>query len=326
MEEIIDQIERLNVLVIEDNPGDFVLIKNHLLEKFNQPEITNCSSFASVEDYLKNSNEELSIILLDLHLSDLKGVDLIEKALAVSYDVPIVVLTGYSDLNLAEKSLQMGIYDYLIKDEITPASLHKTIIFSLNRNSYIKQIAEEKSNYVDLFNFNPQPTWLLDATTFSILHANLAAQKKYGFELNDFQKMIFTQLHPTEEEGQIKDKLKNNGDKGITHFTHYLSNGEEIKIDINLGEIITASEKQLIVQSNDISENLKHINTIELQNSKLRNIAWAQSHELKAIFTRMSGIIEMIEEHPDNYEKILFWIKKLKTSIVEIENINNKVL
>jgi hypothetical protein len=39
------------------------------------------------------------------------------------------------------------------------------------------------------FNFNPQPTWLLDLKSFKIINANIAAQKKYGYSLDDFLKM-----------------------------------------------------------------------------------------------------------------------------------------
>jgi hypothetical protein len=49
------------------------------------------------------------------------------------------------------------------------------------------------------------------------------------------------------------------------------------------------------VQSNDISETLKHINTIEVQNAKLKNIAWTQSHVVRAPLSRILGIIDLIE-------------------------------
>ena len=327
MAQILDKIDKLTILVVEDNQGDFVLIENHLLEKFNHPEITHCSKFSEAEAYLKSSRDTISVILLDLNLPDLGGIDLIEKTLDLSGDIPVIVLTGYSDLELSEKSLQLGVYDYLVKDDITPAILHKTIIFTFNRNSFINQLAEERRNYENLFDFNPQPTWLVDLNSFKIVQANIAAQKKYGFKLDDFQKMKFTQLHPTEEENQIKDKFENSLSKKLkTHFTHYLSNGEEIKVDIQVGVIKNTTESQVIVQSNDISENLKHINTIEVQNSKLRNIAWTQSHDLRAPISRVLGIIEMIEEQPDNHEKITYWVEKLKASTHEIEDISQRVI
>jgi hypothetical protein len=62
------------------------------------------------------------------------------------------------------------------------------------------------------------------------------------------------------------------------------------------------------VQSNDISETLKHINTIEVQNAKLKNIAWTQSHVVRAPLSRILGIIDLIEGETENFSEMLFWL------------------
>jgi len=114
-----DYSEKLNILVIEDNQGDFVLIEDYLIEKFKRIEIIHRSDFKHSINYLQNAREEVSLILLDLNLPDLEGIELIKGILACAHEVPIIVLTGYSDLEMAEKSLQIGISDYLVKDKIT---------------------------------------------------------------------------------------------------------------------------------------------------------------------------------------------------------------
>jgi len=45
-----------------------------------------------------------------------------------------------------------------------------------------------------------------------------------------------------------------------------------------LREIQNSSNGGLIVQSNDIAANLNHIDTIEVQNTKLKKIVWTKSH------------------------------------------------
>jgi hypothetical protein len=78
------------------------------------------------------------------------------------------------------------------------------------------------------------------------------------------------------------------------HFTHFLSDGKKKSRNL-FKEIKSNSNSGLIVQSNDISETLKHINTIEVQNAKLKNIAWTQSHVVRAPLSRILGIIDLIE-------------------------------
>jgi response regulator of citrate/malate metabolism len=76
--------------------------------------------------------------LLDLHLPDRKGLELI-NGFILQFSNSIIILTGYSDLTIAKKSLQIGIYDYLIKDEINPEILQNDS-FALNRSSFVNQI------------------------------------------------------------------------------------------------------------------------------------------------------------------------------------------
>ncbi len=327
MKQIDDFSENFTILIIEDNLGDFVLIEDYLLEKFKLIDIIHFSDYANSIKYLQNSKDQISLILLDLHLPDLKGIDLINKILAYNFHIPIVILTGYSDLGLAKKSLQMGVYDYLIKDEINPVILHKTIIFALNRSSFINQIEDEKHNYENLFNFNPQPTWLLDATSLKILNANIAAQVKYGFSLDDFKQMTFPQLHPKEEKPIIEHKLITKEEQYTkTHFLHSLSDGNEIKVNIYFREIKNKFNDRLIVQSNDISEVLKHIRTIEIQNEKLKKIAWTQSHVLRAPLVRILSIINLIEDPKESQEDIFFWLKQLRSSTDEMDEVVKKIV
>ena len=76
-----DFSEKLNVLIIEDNLGDFVLIEDYLLEKFKLISIKHCSDFESGIDYLSNSKEKISVILLDLNLPEIRGLELINNIL-----------------------------------------------------------------------------------------------------------------------------------------------------------------------------------------------------------------------------------------------------
>jgi PAS domain S-box-containing protein len=178
-----------------------------------------------------------------------------------------------------------------------------------------------------LINFNPQPTWLLNANSLQILSANIAAQKKYGFSLDDFIKMSFIQLHPKEEEQLIKYKFTSKEEKIFkNNFTHLLSDGQEIKVDVHFKEIEIFSTSALIVQSNDISETLKYINTIEIQNTKLKDISWTQSHVVRAPLARMLGIINLFEEGAVNDDELLFCLKQLKNSCNEMDDIIKNIV
>ncbi len=123
----------VSCLVIEDNEGDFVLIEDYLLEKFQNVKIQHCSNCEDSISFLDNNETSVSVILLDLHLPDLEGIDLVKKVLHHAAQIPLIILTGYAEVSEAQQSLQLGVYDYLIKDEINPVILHKTIIICIKQ-------------------------------------------------------------------------------------------------------------------------------------------------------------------------------------------------
>lgn len=133
----------ITILVVEDNDGDFVLIEDYLIEKFNSVTIKQFTHYKSVSNYLLDVEPKNHLILLDLHLPDMSGVELIKTIVDQNPLIPVIVLTGYPDLPLAKKSLELGAYDFLVKEEINPNLLHKSIEFAISRNSYIRQIAHQ---------------------------------------------------------------------------------------------------------------------------------------------------------------------------------------
>lgn len=132
----------LSIIVLEDNEGDYVLIEDYLIERFANVKIQRYKSFGAfaLDNPLKENKWDA--ILLDLDLTDMKGIELVENMVTQS-SVPIIILTGYPDLPLAHKSLALGIYDFLVKDEINPTLIGKSIEFAISRSSYVNQIESQ---------------------------------------------------------------------------------------------------------------------------------------------------------------------------------------
>ena len=68
-----------------------------------------------------------------------------------------------------------------------------------------------------------------------------------------------------------------------------------------------------------------YIQHIQLQNEKLRNIAWTQSHVVRAPLARILGIINLIETEKENIEELIFWLKQLRVSSDEMDAIVKKI-
>ena len=122
----------IKLLLVEDNPYDAELLREMLLG-------VSSVQLAWVHvpllgDALKRLREEkFDAILLDLSLPDSHGQETLAKAYAQAHDVPIVVLTGHADENLAIKTVHQGAQDYLVKGEESLKPLTRAIHYAIER-------------------------------------------------------------------------------------------------------------------------------------------------------------------------------------------------
>jgi DNA-binding response OmpR family regulator len=127
------EYELINVLLIEDNPGDTRLVRELFKEAKGVPTGLLCA------DRLSRGLELLSkggvdVILLDLSLPDSKGFDTFSRVRMHARELPVIVLTGFDDEELASKALQDGAQDYLAKGGVNSQSLMRSVRFAVERN------------------------------------------------------------------------------------------------------------------------------------------------------------------------------------------------
>jgi signal transduction histidine kinase len=132
------------ILVIEDNPGDFALVEEFLLERIDAPKIVHVNNYKEAQTRLSDCGETFDVILLDLSLPDKTGAELIGSIVGQSNNAPVIVLTGYADFAFGVQSISQGVSDYILKDELTPLILYKTIIYSLERRKILSTLEESE--------------------------------------------------------------------------------------------------------------------------------------------------------------------------------------
>lgn len=302
-------IKPYRILVVEDNPGDFTLVEDYILEYINSPEIVNTCNFKLTKELLSsNCSKPFDLIFLDISLPDKNGIDLVREMLSLCGDCPIVVLTGFSDVNFSVKSLAMGISDYLLKDDLNPTSVYKSIIYNIERKKIMLDLLESEKRYSDLFHLNPEPMWVYDIETFRFLDVNRAAIESYGYSFDEFMSMTIKDIRPVEDIPILNKVIEFNFEKQNVgwlknKFRHMKKNGEIIIVEINKNAILFKDRKAQLILAHNITERVNYINAIEEQNQKLSEIAWMQSHVVRAPIARLMGLIELIK-HPSSSEEL----------------------
>lgn len=321
------------ILIIEDNPGDLFLIQDYLDEYFTSHNQKVANTFSRAKEILQNHDSHFDIILLDLSLPDLDGMDLVNSIIPLASNIPLVILTGYTDIPFSILTLGQGATDYLLKDELTPFSLYKSIVHNIERKKYLKAIEKSQRKYRDLFQFTPQPIITYDANDLAILDVNEATCKLYGYTTQEFLNLSLLDIRPENEGPYLGQEIKNamnSSDSPKTYtgiFKHKKKNGEVFTVEVYSNPASLDEKNIRISLINDISERLKYVNEIELQNKKLKEIAWIQSHVVRAPMARIMGLIHLLshkdlelsdEEQAYSFNGIIDSANELDTIILEI--------
>jgi DNA-binding response OmpR family regulator len=120
------------LLLVEDNPGDAELVKDLLIE--SQRETFMVMHAPRLGDALRTlETKEVDVVVLDLGLPDASGVDSVRTVRALRGQVPIVVLTGSDEEDLALACIDAGAQDYLPKSEVNARNLKRAIGYAITR-------------------------------------------------------------------------------------------------------------------------------------------------------------------------------------------------
>lgn len=316
-----------NILVIEDNDGDYFLLEEYLYGKILFPKIKRVESFTEAEEILK-SNNEFDIILLDLSLPDKIGENLIVDVVRIAGNTPIIVLTGYTDFDFSIKSLALGVSDYLLKDELDEHILFKSIKYSIERRRNLLQIKESQKNYSDLFQLSPLPMIVFSIETLDILDTNTAAEELYGFSKIDFLNITVKEIRPKDKVPQFLDIHKNKkiNEPFNGEAVHMKKNGDIIIVELKTKNINYKGKPAELILINDVTEKRKHIKEIEKQNEILKEISWVQSHVVRAPLAKILGLVELMNINMKTNEKAsLEYCKLISTSALELDKIIREI-
>ena len=189
----------------------------------------------------------------------------------------------------------------------------------------LKEVEQSEQKYSKLFHLSPQPMWVYDLETYRFLDVNAAAITHYGYTREEFLSMTLADISPPEEATKLLNAVehaKRNHilfTKGV--FVHRKKNGELIKVDRLANFIEFHGRRAGLVLLNDITLKLYYIEAIEAQNNKLKEIAWMQSHTVRAPLARIMGLIDLIQHGPSPEVDQDQLLQAIQESAIELDDV-----
>ncbi len=205
-----------------------------------------------------------------------------------SFSVEAQIMLGY------EQPLWIKIKAEVIEDVKTGRRIYGTIQDIQRQKAAQEAIAINARRYRSLFNLNPLPMWTFAWDSLTIIDANQAACENYGFERNELIGKSIAMLWKENGFQTYLEALKSK-DPASSFCEHQRKDGSVIQVEIISTPVEQGEGMAELLLARDITERLTHLRAIEGQNGRLREIAWMQSHQVRAPLARIMAIIQLLD-------------------------------
>ena len=134
--------QTIKILIIDDDPADSLLVNRYLsqiadwsveFEAFEDPDLA-MESLAS---------RTVDVIFLDYVLGPTNGLEILRHIRLTGCRVPVIMLTGAGDEEIAVSTMRLGAADYLVKGSLSTEILKRAIVNALDKHRLQMQIEEQ---------------------------------------------------------------------------------------------------------------------------------------------------------------------------------------
>ncbi|MBF0118398.1 MAG: response regulator [Desulfobacterales bacterium] len=304
---------KTNILLIEDNMADVQFFKTILFDGENACDIS-FEYVESVHDALKRLEaNDIDLIFLDINLPDSNGFETFQTIYNKACEIPIIILTGTDDKELALKALKKGAEDYFIKDHfvytskfilsIIRHSIERRHVYNLLKKSEkkLRSVIEKIADAIVIINSDGK-----------ILFVNPAAISLLGFDSEDLvSKQFGYPFADYENTIEIKIVKKDNSERFA---------------EIHTVEICWEEKKAYLLSIRDITKR-KELEERVIEEEQLRVLietTGAICHELHQPMQAILGYCDLLMLKMKD-EQNFTTIQKISNQIQRMSNITKKL-
>ncbi len=169
-----NKIKNRQILVIDDEEAILYAFKKSLsIHGYNVATVTGYDMALNILDEV-----EIDLVFSDIRLTDKSGIDILREIKNRKLICPVVLITGYADVNSASEAVRFGAYDYLIKPIKLDVILRVTRM-ALQHKDLVEEMEKHRSNLDAIFG-NVKDGIITVDKELNIIEVNKAAEKTCG--------------------------------------------------------------------------------------------------------------------------------------------------
>ncbi len=348
------EIFKSNIFIVDDQIQNIILLEN-ILHFSGFQNIWSTTNPKELFAELENSNPD--ILLLDLMMPELSGFEILSQLKNGDYAktfMPVLVLTADTNPRSKEEALKLGASDFLTKPfDISEVTLRiKNLLFSkylmnqLNhqndlleervklRTEQLKKAKEEaeknEKKYRLLFDANLDDInlfYLDESGPSKFFDANSASQTLLGYTKEEMVNLSLSDIDARlKEKGYFEKNVLSLLEKGSHEYQTIVrkKSGELRNMEVKANLFSLDGKLAVMNIYRDITDRIFFVDALIKQNEALKEIAWIQSHVVRAPLARMMGLIQLLSDSEltfDNDE-----VKELLPVILESAKEVDKII
>lgn len=330
---------RLKILIVEDSPEDIDLIERELGRSgfhFDSMTVSNRQQFESaLADF------QPDVILSDHSLPHFNSIEAMQiwrdHQKATNRRIPFILITGSVSEEFAVQSMKAGANDYILKDRLKrlPSSINSALEkcrIERERMDYMEEVVSQAALMREAEHLANFGSWQVDLVTGKHQWSD-EAFRIFGFtpgEIEPDYEKFFRFVHPDDKEA-LKVVIQRAIDDMPFQECEYriidkAGNVKNLHSRILVKRDADQLAYELIGFTLDVTHQKKQTRELELRNQRLMEIAWVQSHEVRAPLARIMGLVQLIKRYPEEEADIRPTLNHIVQSANDLDEIIRKIV
>lgn len=137
----------LRILIVDDNKDHQLLMQAFIVESIKDVYVD--FSDTGKDCLLKLSEETYNMLIIDFSLSETNGLELFRNIIQKEVDIPVIMVTGFGNENVAVEAMKLGAYDYIVKSDAYLGKLPATILKVVKEHALRKEKKEVEKRLIE---------------------------------------------------------------------------------------------------------------------------------------------------------------------------------
>lgn len=297
--------QMLRVLLVDDDQDDFLLTQL-LVTEINQGGIE--LAWAADRDALLAHIDRLAgdVVLMDYHLGEYSGVELIHELTVAGSEIPIVLLTGAGTRAIDLAAMAGGAVDYLDRDELTSTTLERSLRYAVERARLRGRERDANQHYRSLVEHLPA-AFFISASDDYVCRTYVSPQMVSLLDSDDSDDTPSLDRVHVDDRPIVALKVLNcnaTGEPSSISYRLHKRDGSLIWVREEAVLVHDQSGKPMhwhgvvydITAQKQAEAELRESNdALERSNRALQEFASVASHDLKAPLVSIQGLARMLQ-------------------------------